>query len=139
MFETEIIIPVRTYDVDFAGVVSNISYARWMEDLRLAMLAKFFPLSKAAALGIYPAIAKTTIVYKYPVKLSDEQINGRIRVSKIGKIKATFSAELFSEGRVHATIEQEGLFLSAQTLRPVKIPEELLALLELDRQNTLDT
>jgi len=25
---------VMTYDIDFAGVVSNITYTRWLEDLR---------------------------------------------------------------------------------------------------------
>ena len=25
---------VMTYDIDFAGIVSNISYIRWLEDLR---------------------------------------------------------------------------------------------------------
>lgn len=28
-------ITVKTYDIDFMGIVSNISYVRWMEDLRL--------------------------------------------------------------------------------------------------------
>jgi len=36
-------IKVATYDIDFAGIVSNISYIRWLEDLRLAWLEKYFP------------------------------------------------------------------------------------------------
>jgi acyl-CoA thioester hydrolase len=43
-FEVEINLPVRTYDIDFAGVVSNTVYVRWLEDLRLEMLAHHFPL-----------------------------------------------------------------------------------------------
>jgi len=31
-------ITVKTYDIDFMGIVSNISYVRWMEDLRLQFL-----------------------------------------------------------------------------------------------------
>ncbi len=31
-------LPIRTYDIDFAGIVSNIVYVRWLEDLRLAMM-----------------------------------------------------------------------------------------------------
>ena len=101
-----------------------------MEDLRLAKLAKFYPLSKAGQPGIYPAIAKTTIMYKPPVKLEDEQISGRIRISKFGKIRATFTTELFSENQIHATIEQEGLLISAKDLSPVKIPAEIFSIIE---------
>ena len=28
-------LPIRTYDIDFAGIVSNIVFIRWLEDLRL--------------------------------------------------------------------------------------------------------
>jgi len=34
-FLIEVPLPVRTYDIDFAGIVSNIVYIRWLEDLRL--------------------------------------------------------------------------------------------------------
>jgi acyl-CoA thioester hydrolase len=44
-FEVEIPLPVRTYDIDFAGIVNNIVYIRWLEDLRLEMLARYFPLA----------------------------------------------------------------------------------------------
>ena len=38
-FEVHIPLTVKTYDVDFSGVVSHITYLRWLEDLRLQMLA----------------------------------------------------------------------------------------------------
>jgi len=28
-------IEIKTYDIDFAGIVSNIVYVRWLEDLAL--------------------------------------------------------------------------------------------------------
>jgi len=31
-------LPIRTYDIDFAGIVSNIVFVRWLEDLRLGLL-----------------------------------------------------------------------------------------------------
>ncbi len=34
VMEVNLSFPVRTYDIDFAGVVSNIVYIRWLEDLR---------------------------------------------------------------------------------------------------------
>ena len=37
---------VRTYNIDFAGIVSNIVYIRWHEDLRLEMLDRYFPIQE---------------------------------------------------------------------------------------------
>ncbi|MEI2691642.1 MAG: hypothetical protein V9H69_18825 [Anaerolineae bacterium] len=45
--EITLSIAVRTYDIDFASIVSNIVYIRWLEDLRLQMLAEYFPLDTA--------------------------------------------------------------------------------------------
>jgi acyl-CoA thioester hydrolase len=41
--------PLRivTYDIDFAGVVSNIVYIRWLEDLRLRFMEVHYPLEQA--------------------------------------------------------------------------------------------
>ena len=40
-------LPIRTYDIDFAGIVSNIVFIRWLEDLRLALLDQTYPLIRA--------------------------------------------------------------------------------------------
>jgi len=37
-FEISTPIAIRTYDIDFAGIVSNIVYLRWLEDMRLLWL-----------------------------------------------------------------------------------------------------
>ena len=31
--EVSLNLPIKTYDIDFAGIVSNIVYIRWLEDL----------------------------------------------------------------------------------------------------------
>ncbi|MBT4500790.1 MAG: hypothetical protein HOC74_23880 [Gemmatimonadetes bacterium] len=51
--EIEIELLVRTYDIDFAGVVSNIVYLRWLEDLRLAALEACYPLERFLADSLY--------------------------------------------------------------------------------------
>ncbi len=43
-FEVALDLPIKTYDIDFAGIVSNIVYIRWLEDLRLKMLESHFPI-----------------------------------------------------------------------------------------------
>ena len=42
-------LPIRTYDIDFAGIVSNIVFIRWLEDLRLGLLDQAYPLIRALA------------------------------------------------------------------------------------------
>ncbi|MGO9114694.1 MAG: hypothetical protein ACLP9L_36220 [Thermoguttaceae bacterium] len=41
--EVQVPLRVKPYDIDVVGVVSNIVYVRWMEDLRLAMLDRDSP------------------------------------------------------------------------------------------------
>jgi len=45
----EIAFTVHTYDIDFANIVSNIVYIRWLEGLRLAMLDRYLPLQTQLA------------------------------------------------------------------------------------------
>jgi acyl-CoA thioester hydrolase len=47
---------VTSYDIDFASIVSNISYIRWLEDLRLAWLKKYFSLTKQMDAGFIPIL-----------------------------------------------------------------------------------
>ena len=41
--EIEMPITINGYDVDVMGIVNNIVYIRWFEDLRLQFLAKYYP------------------------------------------------------------------------------------------------
>ena len=61
----------RTYDVDFMGIVSNIVYVRWLEDLRLRLLAVHHPLEDQLEAGYAPILARTEIAYKHPVRLGE--------------------------------------------------------------------
>ena len=58
-FEVQLALPIRTYDIDFAGVVSNIVYIRWLEDLRLKMLEVHLPLEQQITSGYGPLLAST--------------------------------------------------------------------------------
>jgi acyl-CoA thioester hydrolase len=62
-FEVEIPLPVRTYDIDFAGIVNNIVYIRWLEDLRMEILAHHFPLDEQLKNGIAPVVVQTRMNY----------------------------------------------------------------------------
>ena len=122
--EVELAIPVRTYDIDFAGIVSNIVYIRWLEDLRSKLLDEHFSLDKQVEQGYIPILAGTEIVYKRPIKLFD-QVIGRLWLSSLGRLKWIIQAEILSNNELAATAIQKGAFVNLQNGRPIPVPEEL--------------
>src|SRR5579875_2209434 len=79
-------LPIRTYDIDFAGIVSNIVFIRWLEDLRLGLMAKAYPLLQALAEDVAPVLLETRISYRRPVTIRDPLI-GRMRVAELGRVR----------------------------------------------------
>ncbi|HEY3908539.1 MAG TPA: thioesterase family protein [Stellaceae bacterium] len=117
-------LPVRTYDIDFAGVVSNIVFIRWLEDLRLGLMEQAYPLAQALAEDVAPILISTRITYRRPVTIGDALV-GRIRVASLGRVRWRLAA-LFAVGEaIHAEAEQEGLFMQLSARRPIAIPEPI--------------
>jgi acyl-CoA thioester hydrolase len=114
-------LPVRTYDIDFAGIVSNIVYVRWLEDLRLAMMAEAYPIARALAEDVAPILLETCIAYERPVTLEDT-LKGRIWVARMGRIKWHVGAEFLVGTEVRARARQSGLFVRLSTRRPIAPP-----------------
>lgn len=123
-FEVEIHLPVRTYDIDFAGVVNNIVYVRWLEDLRLEMLAHHFPLDEQLKNGIAPVIVQTKIDYKQPIRISDTP-SGKMWIRTMESLRWTVNAAICVNGKVAALGEQVGIFVDLQSNKPIRMPEGL--------------
>jgi len=117
-------LPVRTYDIDFAGIVSNIVFVRWLEDLRLAMLDEAYPIARALAEDTAPILLETRIAYERPVTIHDA-VTGRMWVSEMGRVKWHLGAEFVVGAAVHARAEQTGLFIRLSTRRPIAVPPAL--------------
>ncbi|MCC5660418.1 acyl-CoA thioesterase [Nostoc sp. XA010] len=117
-------IPVKTYDIDFMGIVSNIVYIRWLEDLRLKFLDEHWQLNQQIEQGYAPVLAGTEIEYKRSIKIIDRVI-GRLWLSNLGRLKWTVQAEILSNNELAAVATQKGAFVSLQNSRPIPIPEEL--------------
>jgi acyl-CoA thioester hydrolase len=115
---------VQTYDIDFAGVVSNIVFIRWLEDLRLGLMARAYPLSRALADDVAPILLATRIAYRRPVTIADPLV-GRMRVAALGRVRWRLAAEFAVGDRIHAEADQEGLFVRLSTRRPIAIPEPI--------------
>ncbi|WP_416670841.1 acyl-CoA thioesterase [Egbenema bharatensis] len=123
-FEVEIPLPVRTYDIDFAGIVNNIVYVRWLEDLRLEMLARHFPLNEQVENNIAPVLLQTKIDYKQSIKLSDTPM-GKMWMKSLEPLRWTVNATIGVNEQVAAIGEQVGIFVNLQTNKPIRIPKVL--------------
>ena len=119
-FEVHIPLTVKTYDVDFSGVVSHLTFLRWLEDLRLQMLADYPPLQWQVDGGGVPVVARTAVHYREPVGLG-EALRGSLWVSRVGRSRWTLSAEFRVRGRLVAEATQSGCFLDQVSRRPVAV------------------
>ena len=117
---------IRTYDIDFAGIVSNIVFVRWLEDLRLALMDQAYPLAQAVAEDVAPVLLSTRIAYRRPVTIGDA-LRGRIRVVALGRVRWQIEARFVVGDEVHAEAEQNGFFMRLSTRRPVAIPAPIRA------------
>jgi len=117
-------IRVMTYEVDFAGVVSNQVYHRWLEDLRMDLLCKYMDMRELMKAGAVPVLAHTEIDFKRPLKLLDD-VEGAVWVDELYGPKWSLSAEFRKDGVVCAKAKQWGLFVDPSTFRPVDAPQVL--------------
>jgi acyl-CoA thioester hydrolase len=117
-------INVGTYDIDFAGHVSNISYLRWLEDMRLKVFDVYFPLRNFLEQGITPVLASTEVQYKRPIRLFDVP-RGTMWVSAMGNASLTMEAEIVVDGVVTTKAKHVGVFIDLASSKPVRIPQIL--------------
>lgn len=127
--ECELVWEARTYDVDFAGVVSNIVYHRWLEDLRLAVLSRAQPLPAMQRDGLTPTLAQTLIDFRAPLRLGDS-VGGRQAVVRAGGRSLVLESELRREddGTLVAVARHAVVLVDAASGRPVPLPERFRAL-----------
>lgn len=117
-------IVVRTYDIDFANIVHNIVYFRWLEDLRSEILADVLPIDEILATGVSPILTESAIEYKWPVRIGDALL-GRMWVAELSRTRWTLAAEMIVGERVCAAARQSGYFANLKSLRPVRVPDKL--------------
>ncbi len=127
--EIELQLPVRTYDIDFAGIVSNIVYVRWLEDLRIEIMSHSWPMAEQLQAGIAPIVLQTTINYKQSIQMSDRPI-GKMWVESLASLRWIVSAEISIAGKTSAVAQQMGIFINLQNKKPIRIPEKLQQLYE---------
>lgn len=122
----ELPIAVRGYDIDFAGIVSNIVYVRWLEDMRTAILERYLPLEAQVAAGFCPVLAHTDISYRRPISLFDRP-HGHMWGVSLERVRWTLGAVILVDGAIVAEARQSGAFVRLDTKRPIPMPEALRA------------
>jgi len=117
-------IKVASYDIDFAGIVSNITYIRWLEDLRLTWLEKYFSLNIQVDSGFIPILLETHIQYHHAIRMFDK-VEGMMWIGRLHSHKWKIKAEFLVKDKVMANAEQKGVFVDCVKWRPIRIPEQL--------------
>ena len=131
-FQIEKDITIGTYDIDFAGHVSNLVYLRWMEDMRLAVFEKHFPLKGFVDAGLLPVIASTKIEYKRAIRLFDRP-KGYMSIIEVRPASVVFEGEVRVDGHVATVATHVGAFIRQDNHRPVRVPKVILEKFELER------
>ena len=124
-------IKVHGSDIDVMGIVSNIVYVRWFEDLRTFFLDTYLPFQEMLKQEHSPILSHTLVEYKKPLTIFDEPV-GHIWVKDLSRSRWTVSMEIVSDKGKHCLGEQKGYFFHVTRKRPVPIPEELREKYEAD-------
>ncbi|MCD8915548.1 acyl-CoA thioesterase [Staphylococcus simulans] len=115
-------IEVNGYDIDAMGIVSNIVYIRWFEDLRTLFINQHMNYSEMMKQAISPILMHTEADYKMPVTIHDRPV-GRCWLTKISRMKWVFEFEISSGDKVHCKGMQYGGFFNLEEQKIIPVPD----------------
>ena len=126
--KVEFELPVHTFQIDFAGHVSNIVYIQWMEIARTRLLeAAGLPVGELMERGIVPVLAGTRIEYRKPLRLG-ERVMVEAWISELkgatACIEVTFRN---SGGEPVAEGSNRGVFIERRSGRPLRMSGQFRA------------
>ena len=120
----EIDLDIYTFDIDFAGHVSNITYIRWLEIGRIQLLADVgFQTHDLLESGLAPLVIRTEIDYRLPLKLGDP-VHMSLDLAQLRAASAAIDFRITSNGRLAAAARQLGIFVRMDTGKPARITPE---------------
>jgi acyl-CoA thioester hydrolase len=118
-------IKVNAYDIDVMGIVSNIVYVRWFEDLRFLLLDQYWSFEEMLKINQSPILNKTEIEYKRPLTIFDNPV-GELWVTEMNKSRWTIQIEIRANEKTVCCGKQTGYFYDVNKKRPIQIPQELI-------------
>lgn len=119
---------VYTFQIDFAGHVSNIVYVQWMEIGRTRLLEAIgLPIEHLMEEGIAPILASTEIAYREPLYLGD-RVRVELWISELRRASALIEFRFYKNGSALAASGlQKGLFIHLDSKQPHRMPPEMRA------------
>ncbi len=117
---------VKSYDVDYNRHVHNAVYIRWLEDMRTALLDKYYPLEKFLATGCGPVLVRTLIEYRRAIRLFDP-VTARMWVTGSSLVRFELCAVFYVGEALACQAEQTGAIVDVATGRAVRAPVEFVA------------
>ena len=121
----EVPIMVKAYEVDCVGIVSNIVYIKWFEDMRHYFMDKYYPYREMMGDHVSPVLVATTAQYKAPLTITDSP-TGRCWMEKLGKVKWEMHIEIELDSKLCCTGIQNGCFFDTEKNAPTTTPKVLL-------------
>lgn len=117
-------IRVMFYDTDAGGVVSNISYLRFIEYARTLLAEQLgWRMDRCEKEQCYPVVARTEIDYRRPALLGDALVvEGWLEEVRRGRFWCGFRIQ--RRGEVLTTCRQMLALVRMPSGRPVRVPEE---------------
>ena len=125
--------PIRVYyeDTDAGGIVYYANYLRFAERARTEYLRHIGfnqdDLLKNKGVGF--VVRECKVSYKTPAKL-DDALNITCKVTELKGVSLKMEQTLYRNDTILAQIEVTLVFLSIQTMRPTKIPQEIINLIQ---------
>ena len=122
--DVEMTFSPKTYDIDALGIVSNITYVRWLEDMRTEFLHENLPWDRLQDEGIGPVLAETNIKYHKAVTMGKE-VTGKLWVTEVGRTSWRLKFDFVMDGETVIEAKQSGMFVDLETKKPRRLPEDL--------------
>lgn len=125
--------PIRIYyeDTDAGGIVYYANYLKYAERARTEFL-RYLGINQENMLkdkGMGFVVRDCHISYKSPAKL-DDALNITCKVTEIKGVSLKMEQKLYRNDTILSEIEITLVFLSLPSMRPTKIPTEILTLLQ---------
>lgn len=129
-------IRTRYAETDQMGVVYYGNYPQYLELGRVEWLRELgISYKKMEKEGVMLPVVSLQIDYKKPA-FYDELITVRTKLKNISSSKIEFDYELINEkGEIISTANTILVFVSAETRRPMRCPESIIALIDARRKN----
>ena len=130
--DTEFVWPIRVYyeDTDAAGVVYYANYLKFMERARSEWLRALGveQTTLLETLGVVFVVRHVTVDYLKPARFNDA-LTVLTRIKRLSQARIRFAQSVQCDGTL-VTSEVEVVCVNALTFKPVKIPDQILQLLE---------